>query len=189
MKSTLVKIKISLILLAGYYPHPANAYQRMSEKSSSQRDNADFITEWSTVKSAFQAINSTLQMPSYIAATNSGSHPKQLGCFSDSRTLKITTFPLQYDLRINGQSATRNMKAGIQFSNSCNGFWGVYEGPIDSFMSLEDGDGKVILGRGVIRRFGPIASNVVRDYSGNVRACISPPLERKYCTPFVQVSS
>jgi hypothetical protein len=42
--------------------------ERMSEKSSGQRDHADLITERSTVKSAFQAITSTSQTYSEFLA-------------------------------------------------------------------------------------------------------------------------
>jgi hypothetical protein len=121
------------------------------------------------------------------AAISSGVDPKSSGCLPDSKTMKTTTFPLQYEVNVNGQKVVRNMKSGIRYSPLCNGFWGVYEGPIDSIMTLEESSGKVFA-RGVIRRFGMITSHVIKDHSGEIRACINPPFEKKYCTSLVQVN-
>lgn len=128
------------------------------------------------------------QQPSYIAATDLGASPKKLDCFPNVQTKGVRTFPLTYRFNWNGKDITRNMKAGIQYSYSCNGFWGVYEGPIDSILSLEAKDGTFLLNRGSIRRYGSVSSNVIKDFSGEVRACIAPPFNSKYCSTYTQVN-
>jgi hypothetical protein len=121
-----------------------------------------------------------------LAVSNTGMSPKDAGCFPGVKG-SYRTFPLTYSANINGINRTRKMKAGVQYSFSCNGFWGVAEGPIDSIVSLESSDGIAII-KSPLRKAGMAASKVMRDFSGDVRTCIAPPFSPKYCSGFVSVS-
>jgi hypothetical protein len=124
--------------------------------------------------------------PGKLAVNNTGMFPKDAGCFPGVKG-SYRTFPGTYSVNINGINRTRRLKAGVQYSYSCNGFWGVAEGPVDSIVSLESSDGSTII-KSAVRKTGMVASKFIKDFSGDVRTCISPPFSPKYCSEFVSVS-
>jgi hypothetical protein len=119
------------------------------------------------------------------AITNTRMTPQSAGCLTDARGIG-STFPQNYSIQVDGRQINRKVKAGLQLSDSCRGFWGVYEGPIDSIISLEFSDGTIV--KGMMERPGMKASFVVRDYSGSVKSCIAMPFAPKRCSKEVQVN-
>lgn len=124
--------------------------------------------------------------PGKLAINNTGISPKDAGCFPGAKG-GYREFPSTYSVNINGINRTRRLKAGVQYSYSCNGFWGIAEGPADSIVSLESSDGSTII-KNAMRKGGMVTSKVINDFSGDVRTCISPPFSFKYCSRFVSVS-
>jgi hypothetical protein len=121
-----------------------------------------------------------------LAINNTEMSPKEAGCFPGVKG-SYRNFPGTYSVNINGISRMRKLKAGVHYSYSCNGFWGIVEGPVDSIVSLESSDGSTII-KSTLRKTGMAMSKVLKDFSGDVRTCIAPPFSSKYCSGFVSVN-
>jgi hypothetical protein len=119
------------------------------------------------------------------AITNTRMSPQSSGCLTDVQGTGRSFSPA-YSIQINGRQVNRKIKAGIQYSILCRGFWGIYEGPIDSIISLEFSNGEIV--KGMMDKPGMKASFVVREYSGDVKACIAMPFYPKQCSQEVQVN-